>query len=150
MIYHQEMLKYIPSLKTPPTPFRYLVAVGLTILTTITLLQSSTRPLIGPATPPGPPDLAREIFLTAGHIGVFASLVTVWTWALVTRMTLRRALLWTVCGAIVYSLLTEWGQSFVPDRTASLYDLVVNGLSTLVTAWLIQRQQMRYNQHMDR
>jgi VanZ family protein len=133
---------------TPNAPFyarvaptiRYMVALALTALTTITLLQSSTRPLIGPATPLGAPDLAREIFLTAGHIGVFTSLVTVWTWALSSHMQKRRALLVTALGAFLYSFLTEWGQSFVPDRTASLYDLIVNGLSTLLTVWIIYRR----------
>lgn len=118
---------------------RFFIAITLTVLTTITLLQSSSRPWIGPATPPGPPDLAREIFLTAGHIGVFVSLVSVWTWALVTRMSLARALVYTVIAAFAYSILTEWGQSFVPDRTASVYDLVVNSTATLITAAVIRR-----------
>jgi len=124
---------------TAPT-MRYLIATIATLFTTVMLLQSSTRPLIGPAAPSGSPDLGREILLTGGHISVFVLIVSVWTWALVTRMPLRRALIQTVIFALMYSLLTEWGQSFVPDRTPSLYDLVVNGASALTTAWVIWRR----------
>ncbi len=83
--------------------------------------------------------MGREIFLTGGHIGVFILIVSVWTWALVTRLPLRRALLVTVIFAIFYSVATEFAQSFVPDRTASVYDLVVNWASALTTAWVIRR-----------
>lgn len=116
-----------------------MAALAFTVLTTTVLLQSSTRPLIGPAMPSSPPDLGRELFLTAGHIGVFVGTVALWTWALMTRLPLRRAVYITVCAAFLYSLLTEWGQSFVPDRSASLYDIGVNGAATLITAWLIIR-----------
>jgi len=120
---------------------RYMLAVSVTTVTTIVLLQSSTNPIIGQPAPPGPPDFGREVLLTSGHISVFVLTVSLWTWALVTRMPLRRALTLTLIFAFSYSILTEWGQSFVPDRTASVYDLIVNWTSASVTAWVIWRSR---------
>lgn len=128
------------------TPFflRLLTALALTALTTIVLLQPSTQPLIGPPAPLGAPTLAREIALTAGHIAAFSSLVAVWTWALAARLPLTRAVVIAVAGALLYSPLTEWGQSFVPDRSASLYDLAVNTVTALATGWFINRLTRSY------
>lgn len=123
---------------------RVLAALALTTLTTVVLLQPSTRPLIGPPAPIGAPTLAREIALTAGHIAAFSSLVAVWTWALAARLPLTRAVVIAVAGALVYSPLTEWGQSFVPDRSASLYDLAVNAVTALATGWIINRLAHSY------
>jgi len=41
-----------------------LIAISYTLILTITLIQPSRTPLIGPAAPPGPPDATREAFLT--------------------------------------------------------------------------------------
>jgi VanZ family protein len=62
-----------------------------------------------------------------------------------TRFPLRRAVYFAVGAAFLYSLFTEWGQSFVPDRSASLYDIGVNGAATLITAWLILRRHDAHN-----
>ncbi|MHB8171488.1 MAG: VanZ family protein [Thermincolia bacterium] len=40
----------------------------------------------------------------------------------------RRAMVWAVVTAILYGVTDEWHQSFVPGRTASVKDLVANGV----------------------
>lgn len=121
-----------------PPLLRQITALAYTALLTLILLQSSSQPYIGPAAPPGPTDLGREILLTAGHVVGFGLLVLVWWWALVPRSGMPRALVIALVIALVLSLLTELLQTLVPDRSASLFDLAVNTLVSLVTAWLIR------------
>ncbi len=99
------------------------------------LLQSSSHPYVGPAAPPGPPDPVRELLLTSAHIIGFALLVTLW-WKAFAPST--RALLMAVLVALILGTMTELLQNFVPDRSASLFDLATNIVVTLATAWLIR------------
>lgn len=142
MLRHMKRLPVLLT-TTPPT-LRYAAAIAFTLITTVALLQSSTKPLIGPAAPEGPPDLTREIFLTIGHITAFGGLVLLWTWALASRLPLARALTLTVTFALVYGLATEIAQSAVPDRNASLYDLIVNTLTVAAAAWSIWQMRFRF------
>ena len=121
-------------------PLRYGAAAAYTLLATILLLQSSTNPLIGPAAPPGPPDLPREILLTLGHLGTFGGLVLVWTWALTAHVPVHRALWLIAPAAILYGGVTELIQGSVPDRTASIIDFAANVLGALTMAWFILRR----------
>jgi VanZ family protein len=115
--------------------------VAFTTLTTILLTQSSTRPWIGPAMPPGPPNTLREIALTIGHLTVFSLLVLVWSWALRAHWPLRRAVYGALIFALCYSPITELLQSLVPDRSASWYDLLVNAFAAGLTAALLLRRR---------
>lgn len=116
------------------------MALGWTALLLVMLLQSSSQPLLGPAAPPGPITLEREILLTIGHIVGFAVLTVLWWWALLPRSSHERALVLAVMVALVIGTFTELAQASVPDRVASVYDLVVNTLAVLVTAWVIRRK----------
>lgn len=120
---------------------RRLVALVFTVVATVLLVQSSSQPVIGPAAPSGPPDLKREIELTAGHIGVFSTLVSLWWWALLPNLPTRRALFVAVGFALIYGLITEMAQSLVPDRQVSLFDIAVNWTTTLLTAAVLVRRR---------
>jgi VanZ family protein len=119
--------------------FRRAIALAFTLIATVLLVQSSSEPILGPAAPPGAPDLKREIILTIGHIVVFSSLVVLWWWALLPNLPARRALFVSVGFALIYGLITELAQSLVPDRSGSLYDVAVNWGATSLTALYILR-----------
>lgn len=114
---------------------RQVIALAYSALLTLILLQSSSQPYIGPAAPPGPPDLARELLLTTGHVAGFALLVFVWWRALPPT---AHGLLIAVCIGLALGTITELLQNLVPDRSASLFDLATNYAVTLATAWVIR------------
>jgi VanZ family protein len=113
---------------------RQIIALAYATLLTVMLLQSSSHPYVGPAAPPGAPDPGREVLLTSGHIIGFSLLVLLWWWAL---MPAPRALVAAVLIGLLLGTLTEILQNLVPDRSASLFDLVTNYVVTLGAAWVI-------------
>lgn len=118
---------------------RALIAVAYTALLTLVLVQSSANPLIGPAAP-REFNLAWEILLTLGHLIGFGLLVWVNWWALVPVAPFWRALLFAVLFACLLGLVTELLQSFVPDRSASLFDLACDcGIALLVGLFIHRR-----------
>lgn len=118
---------------------RWFYALAWTALLCVTLVQSSSQPVIGPAAPPAPPDLGRELFLTSGHIIGFSVLTVLWQWALMTRWSPTRAIVFAVMIAFMIGTLTELAQTAVPDRNASLFDLSVNWLIALAVGLNILR-----------
>jgi VanZ family protein len=122
--------------------FRRTLALSFTLLTTVLLVQSSSKPILGPPAPSGHPDLMREIELTFGHIVAFGTLVSLWWWALVPNLPSQRALFVAVGFALIYGVITELAQSAVPDREVSLFDVAVNWCTTALTAvTIVQRQR---------
>lgn len=121
--------------------FRRVLALGFTLVATVMLVQSSTNPLLGPAAPPEPPDLKREILLTSGHIVVFGVIVLAWWWALLPNLPSGRALFVAVGFALIFGIITELAQSLVPDRQVSAFDLAVNWVTAVITAVSINRRQ---------
>jgi VanZ family protein len=119
--------------------WRWLLAVGWTMLILVLLLQSSSQPVIGPAAPPGQPSLGREMLLTSGHIVGFSILTALWWWALSQNMSARAALAAAVVMALLIGTGSEIAQAAVPDRSASWFDLMVNWGVTLATAWRLAR-----------
>lgn len=124
---------------TTPRFARYFYALAYTLVLTIALLQSSQHPVIGPAAPPEPPDLPREIALTSAHIIGFSLLTLVWWWAFHATLPTPRALLLAVLIALPLGFITEILQTLVPDRGASLLDMAANWLSSLGMTWMILR-----------
>lgn len=108
---------------------------------TLVLLQSSSQPMIGPAAPPGQPSLARELLLTTGHIVSFAFLTVTWMWTLAPAVSFKRRFIMTLIIAFSLGLMTELAQTYVPDRGASIEDLLTNWFSTLGTLWYLRRKQ---------
>lgn len=118
---------------------RLLLALLYTAILSVALLQSSSRPVIGQPAPPGPPDLGREIILTLGHLVTFTGLTLMWWWALRLVQPPRRAMILTIIGVVIFGIMTELAQSYVPDRGSSIEDLMANVLAVAVGTWIIQR-----------
>lgn len=129
---------YIDSPTSTVKWFRIALALGYTALLTLVLVQSSANPLLGPAAP-REFDLAWEILLTLGHLVGFSVLVLVNWSALTTVTTSRRALVTAVIFACLLGLISELLQTFVPDRSASLFDLACDWLMSFATAYMIHR-----------
>ena len=119
--------------------FRIGLSIAYTALLTLVLVQSSAHPLVGPVAP-REYNLAWEILLTAGHLIGFTLLVVLLYSALVTVTTPVRALIVAVIFACSLGLLTEFIQSFVPDRSASLFDLACDWGMAFVAAYWIRRR----------
>jgi len=85
------------------------------------------------------------IIRKAGHFSVYAVLALLAARAFTTssRELLRNHWFWvSLVLVIVYSLSDEFHQSFVPSRTASLFDSAIDSLGGLV-ALLIYRRRFR-------
>lgn len=132
--------RFNDSIFQHPT-LRFVYALVWTALVTLLLVQSSSHPVVGPAAPLGQPSLEREILLTSGHIIAFSILTFLWWWALL-RISQHPLTMAIVIGLIL-GIVTEWAQSFVPDRSASLFDLATNIVVIGVTAWLIRSQMLK-------
>jgi VanZ family protein len=124
--------------------FRAVAAAAYSALLTVLLIQSSAQPLVGPAAP-REFNLAWEILLFSGHVLGFGALVTVCWWALSSLAPFRRALVTAVIFACGVGLVTELLQAFVPDRSASLFDLLVNVAASMLAACVIT-MRVRYQE----
>ena len=122
----------------PHPALRWFCTLAWTTLVLVTLLQSSSQPVIGPAAPPGEPPLEREILLTVGHVVAFAGLTLLWWWGLSAHTTSPSALLMAVLIALLIGIFSELAQANVPDRAASWFDLLVNCITIGTTAWWIR------------
>jgi len=101
---------------------------------TVTLLQSSGKPVVGPPAPPGPPSNERELFLTSGHIVAFAVMMVLLWWAL---RPAKYALIVALVTCMIFGAVTEIAQRLVPDRSSSLSDLLVNWIVSSAVALVI-------------
>jgi VanZ family protein len=119
---------------------RWLCAVVWLAVVTLTLLQSSEHPLVGPPQPRGPVSLEREIFLTSAHIVAFSGMVVLIWWGL---QPARRALSVALAFCWVYAIATELLQTLVIDRGASFSDLFFDFAASGIAVWLIYRWQHR-------
>jgi len=128
------MAGMIETLKQPM--FRRFYIIIWMILITVTLLQSSGRPIVGPPAPPGPPSNSRELFLTSGHVVAFGIMLFLLWWAM--RNAPRVLLVsWIIC--CLFGGLTELLQRLVPDRESSFgdfaVDCIVSGIVALIIYW---------------
>jgi VanZ family protein len=124
-------------LSRQPPWLRAIFAVIYVTALTLLLAQSSQNPVIGPAAPEEF-NLAWEILLVCGHVAGFAGLVTTCWWALLPLSTAPRAVVAALLFALALGFVTETLQSLVPDRSASLFDLIVNWGVSAATAYYLQ------------
>ncbi|MEO8395550.1 MAG: VanZ family protein [Chloroflexota bacterium] len=122
----------VETLQHPMLRRFYIIA--WMILITVTLLQSSGKPIVGAPAPPGPPSDSRELFLTSGHVVAFSVMLILLWWAL---RNAPHALFvsWIIC--CLFGGITELLQRLVPDRSASLGDFAVDCLFSAIAALLI-------------
>jgi len=76
----------------------------------------------------------------AGHLTEYAILATLAARAFrgSSHDLLRRHWFWvSLLLAIVYALTDEWHQSFVPSRTASIYDSLIDSVGALIALTII-------------
>ncbi len=125
--------------RQPPFVRRF-AAGGWVALITVTLLQSSEHPLIGPGQPPGPVTLERELLLTAAHIVAFSGLLVL-IWA--GLYPARRALMVALVFCFAYGVATELLQTLVIDRGASFYDLFMDFSASIIAALLVHKHTRR-------
>jgi UDP-N-acetylmuramyl pentapeptide phosphotransferase/UDP-N-acetylglucosamine-1-phosphate transferase len=88
---------------------------------------------------PGLPGL-EEI---AGHLSVYALLAALLWWAL-RGAGIRYPAAWALVAAVLYGAADEFHQSFVPGRTMTVNDLLVDligaGLALLIINWIYLRR----------
>jgi VanZ family protein len=82
----------------------------------------------------------------AGHFTEYAvlSLLAARAFKTSSHELIRRSWFWLSLALIIaYSLSDEFHQSFIPSRTASIYDSMIDscgGLAALTVIWLLQRR----------
>lgn len=87
------------------------------------------------------PGLDDKVLEVAGHLVEYGVLAVLLYFPLrQTEMTLRTAVAVALIGAVLYGISDEWHQSFVPNRTPSVFDLLVDAVGatlalTIVTLW---------------
>jgi VanZ family protein len=117
------------------TILRWTAALGYTALMIAYLLQQPGAPTVEIVAPVAAPYWQREIAFTMGHIVGFGTLFLLWLTALRPH-TPARAWIAAVVVALSVGLVVEALQSQIPDRSASLYDMVMNtvgiGLASVV------------------
>lgn len=122
-------------------PSRAAIVILYTALLTIGLVQSSAHPIIGPSAPEDY-NFFWDMLLTTGHVIGFGLLVVLLWWALSASASASR--LWSLLVAMGFALLlgivTESLQNLVPDRSASLFDLLCDWGVVLGVAWVLYRR----------
>ncbi len=122
-------------------PLRWLGAIVWTIFISILLVQPEQQPLIQTGIPPGPNTLEREIFFTTLHLVAFGATCTVWFWAFFGHIAFVRSLVIAVVIAVIIGSVTEYLQTFSPDRYPSLIDFLANAIGAFIMAYIIWRNQ---------
>ncbi len=113
-----------------PTPLRWLAVLAWAVM----IFLASNQQGLAVSDDPGVDRPLRQV----AHIGVYAVLTILLTWALSgSRVpSLRLAV---TCGllALLYGVTDEWHQTFVPTRMGRPEDLVWDGLGALVAVGVI-------------
>jgi VanZ family protein len=82
-------------------------------------------------------DWLPPMMQNALHVPAYAALTLAWHWALRAWLRASIAVTFGACAiASACGILTEWYQSFIPDRFASLSDVALNVAGVVLGAWL--------------
>lgn len=129
-------------------PLRWICAIIWTAFISILLVQPEGDPLIYTGIPPAPPTLERELLFTSAHLIAFGVTCAVWFWAWFGHLRLTTSLLMGIVFAIAIGSITEYLQTYSPDRHPSIIDFLANCIGTLTIAYFIWKKQsdvMRWN-----
>ena len=132
-----------PSEPRAAALLRFGVAAAYTAFITVLILQPSGQPVIGPAAPPGPPSLRRELLLTLGHVAVFIPLLIVWYAALRTLKSYDDALRTAARFCLLFAVVSEIAQVAAINRSVSFFDAAANCLGIGIGIWIIARMNRR-------
>jgi len=69
------------------------------------------------------------------HLAEYAILGVLLSWSLVNSGVTRRLVLYVFLVGLFYGMTDELHQYFVPERTASLLDLIADGLGSLLGSY---------------
>jgi len=122
---------------------RWILVIIWTIFISIILVQPESDQLIDTGIPPGPPTLEREIVFTSAHLISFGITCALWFWAWFGHLSFPKSLLLGIIFAIVIGSITEYLQSYSPDRHSSWLDFIANCTGALLMARFIWRKQER-------
>lgn len=122
-------------------PLRWMITLVWTVFISIILIQPEQNPVISTGIPPGPNTLEREILFTTLHLIAFGTTCGLWFWAWFGHVSLSQSLLLAIVIAIIIGAVTEYMQSFAPDRYPSWIDFFANCTGALLIAQYIWRKQ---------
>jgi hypothetical protein len=111
---------------------RWLLTPLATVALVVLLLQPGEQSVTDTGILQGPPSLGRDLLYTAGHIAWFGLLVVLWRWTLVTRFHPSSALVLAVMIALILGTSTEFAQRLIPNRGATVGDLLANGVGVVM------------------
>ena len=120
---------------------RWVVVILWTIFISILLVQPENQKVINTGIPPGPNTLEREIVFTSAHLISFGITCALWFWAWFGHLSLPKSLLLGIVFAILIGSVTEYLQSYSPDRHPSIFDFMANCIGALIMAYVIWRKQ---------
>lgn len=101
-----------------------------------TFSGAHTRAVVRSALPPAPPaavEWANVAVRKAAHLGAFGVLALLVRQAWAPWPYPRRSA-WAL--ATLYAVADEWHQTWVPGRTGTWYDVVIDALGAAVALWL--------------
>jgi VanZ family protein len=134
-------MAFIGSVIKISPPIRWTVVILWTIFISILLIQPEQNQLINTGIPPGPNTLEREILFTSIHFISFGITCALWFWAWFGHLNFSKSLLLAIGFAIVIGSVTEYLQSYSPDRYPSWIDFFANCTGTLLMGYIIWRKQ---------
>ena len=80
------------------------------------------------------------------HVPVYGGLALSWWWALETRLAEKKLrLIAAFTLTIMYGLVDETWQLYIPGRYGSLTDLALNALGAAIALWVVTRHSTNHN-----
>lgn len=78
------------------------------------------------------------------HVPLFGMLMLLWFFALIEyKLEVRQAILWAGVITVVYGILDEIHQFFVPGRYSGIGDVLLNCIGVFVVSFYIHRSRIR-------
>lgn len=83
------------------------------------------------------------------HVPVYGGLALCWWWALETRIAAKRPrLIAAFTLTVMYGLVDESWQLYIPGRYGSLTDLALNALGAAIALWVVARRSVHHSQNL--
>ncbi|MDH5552457.1 MAG: VanZ family protein [Nitrosomonas sp.] len=83
------------------------------------------------------------------HVPVYGGLALSWWWALETHVTAKKSRLITAFTlTVMYGIVDESWQLYIPGRYGSLTDLALNALGAAIALWVVARHSAHPSQNL--